>query len=109
MTTEDVEVGGTPIKARTPVYVVTGAANRDPTVFKDPDAFDIGRDPNDHLGLGEGIHFCIGAAPARVQGKVAVQMLLERFPRLRIAEGWKPEYSVQAFGRGLVSLPLRLD
>ncbi len=109
VTTEDVEIGGTPIKARTPVYVVTGAANRDPTVFKDPDAFDIGRDPNDHLGLGEGIHFCIGAAPARVQGKVAVQMLLERFPRLRIAEGWKPEYSVQAFGRGLVSLPLRLD
>src|SRR5271170_469455 len=91
VTTEDVEVGGTAIKARTPVYVVTGAANRDPAVFKDPDAFDITRDPNDHLGLGEGIHFCIGAAPARVQGKVAIQMLLERFPRLRIAEG-KPEY-----------------
>ena len=87
VTTEDVEVGGTPIKARTPVYVVTGAANRDPAVFKDPDTFDITRDPNDHLGLGEGIHFCIGAAPARVQGKVAVQMLLERFPRLRIARG----------------------
>ena len=109
VTTEDVEVAGMPIKARTPVYVVTGAANRDPAVFKDPDTFDITRDPNDHLGLGEGIHFCIGAAPARVQGKVAVQMLLERFPRLRIAEGWKPRYAVQAFGRGLVDLPLRLD
>ena len=109
VTTEDVEVEGTPIKARTPVYVVTGAANRDPAVFKDPDTFDITRDPNDHLGLGEGIHFCIGAAPARVQGKVAVQMLLERFPRLRIAEGWQPQYAVQAFGRGLVDLPLRLD
>ncbi|MGO9057713.1 MAG: cytochrome P450 [Candidatus Binataceae bacterium] len=109
VTTEDVEVAGMPIKGRTPVYVVTGAANRDPAVFKDPDTFDITRDPNDHLGLGEGIHFCIGAAPARMQGKVAVQMLLERFPRLRIAEGWKPQYAVQAFGRGLVDLPLRLD
>lgn len=109
VTTEDVEVGGTPIKARTPVYVVTGAANRDPAVFKDPDTFDITRDPNDHLGLGEGIHFCIGAAPARVQGRVAVQMVLERFARLRIAPGWQPQYAVQAFGRGLASLPLRID
>jgi cytochrome P450 len=109
VTTEDVEVGGTAIKARTPVYVVAGAANRDPEVFKEPDTFDITRDPNDHLGLGEGIHFCIGAAPARVQGKVAVQMVLERFPRLRIADGWKPQYAVQAFGRGLTSLRLRID
>jgi len=109
VTTEDVVVGGTPIAARTPVYVVTGAANRDPAVFKDPDTFDITRNPNDHLGLGEGVHFCIGAAPARVQGKVAVQMMLERFPRLRIAAGWRPQYTVQAFGRGLTSLPLRID
>ena len=109
VTSEDVEVGGTSIKARTPVYVVSGAANRDPDVFKDPDSFDITRHPNDHLGLGEGIHFCIGAAPARAQGKVAIQMVLERFPRLRIAPGWRPQYAVQAFGRGLTSLPLRLE
>jgi pimeloyl-[acyl-carrier protein] synthase len=109
VTTEDVEVGGTPIKARTPVYVVTGAANRDPEAFNDPDNFDIMRDPNDHLGLGEGIHYCIGATPARTQGKIAVQTVLERFPRLRIAEGFKPEYEVQAFGRGLVSLPLLIE
>jgi cytochrome P450 len=109
VTTEDAEVGGTQIKARTPVYAVTGAANRDPAVFKDPDTFDITRNPNDHLGLGEGVHFCIGAAPARVQGKVAVQMILERFPRLSIAPGWRPQYTVQAFGRGLTSLPLRID
>jgi pimeloyl-[acyl-carrier protein] synthase len=109
VTTEDVEVGGTPMAARTPVYVVTGAANRDPAVFKDPDTFDITRDPNDHLGLGEGVHFCIGAAPARAQGKVAIQMVLERFPRLRIAQGWRPQFTVQAFGRGLASLPLRID
>jgi pimeloyl-[acyl-carrier protein] synthase len=108
VTIEDVEIGGSSIPARTPVYVVTGAANRDPAVFKDPDKFDLTRDPNDHLGFGEGVHFCIGAAPARVQGKIAVQMVLERFPHLGIAQGWRPEYTVQAFGRGLKSLPLSL-
>jgi cytochrome P450 len=108
VTTEDVEVGGTSIPARTPVYVVTGAANRDPAVFKDPDELDITRDPNDHLGFGEGVHFCIGAAPARLQGKIAVQMVLERFPHLSIDQKWRPEYTVQAFGRGLKSLPLSL-
>jgi cytochrome P450 len=109
VTTEEVEVGGTSIPARTPVYVVTGAANRDPAAFADPDRFDITRDPNDHLGFGEGVHFCIGAAPARLQGKIAVQMVLEHFPRLSIASGWRPQYTVQAFGRGLTSLPLRLE
>jgi cytochrome P450 len=109
VTTEDVDLDGTPIKARTPVYVVLGAANRDPAAFKDPDRFDIMREPNDHLGLGEGIHFCVGAAPARVQAKVAVQMLLERFPGLRLPEGWMPRYSGGAFGRGLAELPIRLD
>ena len=109
VTTEDVEVGGTRIPARTPIYVVTGAANRDPAMFRDPDQFDIMRDPNDHLGLGEGVHFCIGAAPARLQGKIAIQMVLERFPKASIAAGWRPQYTVQAFGRGLTSLPLRLE
>ena len=91
------------------MHVVLGAANRDPAVFQDPDRFDIMREPNDHLGLGEGIHFCVGAAPARVQAKVAVQMLLERFPHLRLLDGWMPRYSGGAFGRGLAELPMRLD
>jgi cytochrome P450 len=109
VTTEDVDVGGTLIKARTPVYVVLGAANRDPAAFDEPDRFDIMRAPNDHLGLGEGIHFCVGAAPARVQAKVAVQMLLERFPHLRLPDGWMPRYTGGAFGRGVAELPIRLD
>ena len=109
VTTEDVEVGGTLIKARTPVHVVLGAANRDPAAFREPDRFDIMREPNDHLGLGEGIHFCVGTAAARVQVKVAVQMLLERFGHLRLLDGWMPRYSGGAFGRGLAELPMRLD
>ena len=109
VTTEDVNIGGTLIKGRTPVHVVLGAANRDPAAFQEPDRFDIMREPNDHLGLGEGIHFCVGAAPARVQAKVAVQMLLERFPRLRLLDGWMPRYAGGSFGRGLAELPMRLD
>jgi cytochrome P450 len=108
-TTEDVEVGGVPIKARTPVYVVLGAANRDPAAFKDPDVFDITREPNDHLGFGEGVHFCIGAAPARVQGKVALQTILRHYPHMRLVEGWQPRYRGTAFDRGLVDLPVRVD
>lgn len=108
-TTADVEVGGTAIKARTPVYVVLGAANRDPAAFKDADVFDITREPNDHLGFGEGVHYCIGAAPARVQAKVALQVILERYPRMRLAGGWQPFYRGTAFDRGLAQLPVRVD
>jgi cytochrome P450 len=108
-TTTEVEVGGTAIKARTPVYVVLGAANRDPAAFQNPEVFDITREPNDHLGFGEGVHFCIGAAPARVGAKVALQNLLQRYPRMRLADGWQPLYRGTAFDRGLVRLPVRVD
>jgi cytochrome P450 len=108
-TTQDVEVGGVAIKARTPVYLVLGAANRDPAAFSDPDTFDITREPNDHLGFGEGVHFCIGAAPARVQAKLALEMILERYPRMRLVEGWRPSYRGTAFDRGLTRLPVRVD
>jgi pimeloyl-[acyl-carrier protein] synthase len=108
-TTEAVEVGGIAIKARTPVYLVLGAANRDPAASSNPDTFDIARDPNDHLGFGEGVHFCIGAAPARVQARLALEMILERYPRMRLVEGWQPSYRGTAFDRGLTRLPVRVD
>ncbi|HKD67648.1 MAG TPA: cytochrome P450 [Candidatus Binataceae bacterium] len=108
-TTEDVEIGGMAIKARTPVYLVLGAANRDPAAFNDPDVFDITRDPNDHLGFGEGVHFCVGAAPARVQARIAIEMTLQRYPRMRLADGWRPSYRGTAFDRGLTHLPVRVD
>ena len=108
-TTVDVEVGGTAIKARTPVYVVLGAANRDPAAFENPDLFDITRDSNDHLGFGEGVHFCVGAAPARVGAKVALQTILARYPRMRLAQGWQPFYCGTAFDRGLAQLTVRVD
>ena len=57
-----VDIGGTRIR-RAPLYVVLGAANLDPAAFTEPLLFDLTREPNDHLGFGEGVHFCVGAAP----------------------------------------------
>jgi cytochrome P450 len=105
----EVEIAGLHIPARTPVCVVIGAANRDPRKFANPDEFDITRDHGDHIGFGEGIHFCVGASPARVEARVALQRVLQRFPRVRIADGWTPEYNGNAFGRGLATLPLVVE
>ncbi len=105
----DTELAGVKIPARTPVYVVLGAGNYDPAKFKDPESFDIRRTPNDHLSFGEGIHFCIGAAPARLQGRVMLGEMLRRFPRLRLAPDFVPRYTGSVFSRGLKELRVRVD
>ena len=107
---QDSEIGGVRIPAGMAVYVIMGAANRDPAQFPNPDTFDITRNPNDHLSFGEGIHFCIGAAPARIQGRLALNILLDRFPRLRLADpDWQPVFKGSSMARGLTALPLRID
>jgi len=107
--TNDTELAGVRIPAGTPVYVVLGAGNYDPAKFKDPESFDIRRHPNDHLSFGEGIHFCIGAAPARLQGRGILGEMLRRFPRLRLAPDFVPRYAGSVFSRGLRELRLRVD
>jgi cytochrome P450 len=79
----DTTVHGEPIAAGELVLLVLAAANRDPKVFADPSAFDVRR-PNarDHVAFSSGIHFCLGAALARMEGEVALQALFERFPEL---------------------------
>jgi cytochrome P450 len=106
---EDVAFGGVNIAAGTPVYVVIGAANRDPAQFADPDRFDIRRDPNDHLSFGEGIHFCLGAAPARLQTRLVVTAMLERYPRLHLSPQCTPAYRGTPMSRGISELRLLLD
>ena len=72
------------------VVILVGGANRDPQVFDDPDRFDLDRDRHDHLAFSGGIHFCIGAALARLEASIAVQALAMRFPELRAVRRARP-------------------
>jgi len=109
-TTGPVQLGGTEIPAKTIALMIVAAANRDPAQFEDPEKFDIARNPNDHIALGEGIHFCIGAPLARMEARIAFEATLARFPRLRLKDpAVKPVYKGSYFLRGLESLPLAID
>ncbi|WP_397544972.1 cytochrome P450 [Saccharopolyspora pogona] len=77
------EIGGRRVPADQVLSVWLSAANRDARQFADPDVFDPGRDPDPHLGFGRGIHFCLGAPLARLEGRIAMNILLDRFPQLR--------------------------
>ncbi|GGS07194.1 cytochrome P450 [Streptomyces aureoverticillatus] len=83
VTTTDVEIAGQRIPKDRLVGVRIGAANRDKRVFERPHTFDPDRGPNPHIGFGRGIHFCIGAPLARLEGRIALDILLDRFPVLR--------------------------
>jgi cytochrome P450 len=109
-TKEDINLGGTDLPAKQGCFIILAAANRDPAQFDDPDRFDITREPRDHFAFGEGIHFCIGAPLARMEGAIAIGAMLERFPRLRLKDpAMKPAYKGSYFLRGLESLPLAID
>jgi len=103
---EDLELGGRQIRAGDKVVVGVGAANRDPTVFDEPDELRLDRQPNPHLAFGDGIHFCLGATLARAQGCIAIPRLLECFPNLQMdvdALHWRRNIVV----RGLQHLRVR--
>ncbi|MCW7983826.1 cytochrome P450 [Streptomyces platensis subsp. clarensis] len=95
--TEDVEVGGTLVRAGTPVLVAVGAANRDALRFGTPGTLDIARTGNQHLGFGHGVHHCLGAPLARLELQEAIGALITRFPELRLAGDvvWKSEMLVR--------------
>ena len=104
---EDVEIGGAPIRRGDLLTVVVASANRDPDEFPDPETLDLRRDPNRHLSLGQGIHFCLGAPLARLEGRVALERLFARFPSLRLARPQDPpEWRRLLPLRGLESLPV---
>jgi cytochrome P450 len=104
---EDHERGGHKLRAGERVYLGVAGANRDPAVFPDPDRFDITRDPNPHLGFGLGLHFCLGAPLARVETRIAVGRLLERFPALRLETDQLSRASA-IVGGGFSSVPVLL-
>ena len=82
---EDLELFGQPIKTGEMVLASLLAANRDPEQFENPDTFDITRTPNRHIAFGSGIHYCLGAPLARMEGAIAINALLRRLPDLQLA------------------------
>ncbi|ETK32816.1 cytochrome P450 [Microbispora sp. ATCC PTA-5024] len=100
-------VDKTTIEAGEHIVVITGAANRDPRAFSEPDLLDLTRSPNPHLTFSHGIHFCLGAALARLEGEIAFPALMRRFPSIRLAgpATRRPSHAL----RGYDKIPLTVD
>ena len=102
--TADVEVAGQLVRSGQRIACLMGSANRDAAVFADADVFDVGRDPNPHVGFGMGLHFCLGAPLARLELQISIRALLDRFPELRLA-GESPRRPTWVL-RGYQSIPV---
>ncbi|MFI8006040.1 cytochrome P450 [Streptomyces sp. NPDC086010] len=107
-TREPVPVGPVVIPKGEAVLVALGSGDRDPGRYPDPDTFDIRRAAQGHLAFGHGIHFCLGAPLARMEGRIAIAALLERCPGLaRDPEGGEPDWLPGLLLRGVRRLPVR--
>jgi len=106
LTNSGVELSGQHIPANELLMVWLAAANRDEVAFPEPDAFDPARDPNNHLSFGRGVHFCLGAPLARLEGRIALNILLDRFPRLRTDPQDGPTFKTIPIMTGIDKLPL---
>ncbi len=107
-TLQEVTIRDVTIPQDSSIYLLIGAANRDPAKFPDPERLDINRQPTRTLGFGYGIHYCLGAALARLESQVAFETILRRLPSLRMTvetPAFRPNYSL----RGLESLPVAFD
>jgi len=102
---EDVTIGGRTIARGEMVMPFIGAADRDPVQFPEPDRLDIGRADNRHIAFGWGIHFCLGAPLARIEGQIAINTLIKKWPKLALATD-RPEYRQSLTLRGLKALPV---
>lgn len=101
----DLDLDGEEVRAGDRIFLVTAAANRDPEVFPDPDRFDLGRGRTPHLGFGHGVHFCIGAALARLVAGSAIGALVHRCPDLKL-DGTDHEWQSSLLNRSLTALPV---
>jgi cytochrome P450 len=105
VTNADVEVGGVTIPAKESVVILLGAANRDPAQYADPDRLDVARQNVRPLSFGGGIHFCLGAQLARLEGELVFAALVRRMPNLELPEKDKPAWRRSFTLRGLTKLP----
>jgi cytochrome P450 len=105
VTATEVELGGVTIPAGQRLFLLFGSANRDGAVFADPDAFDpLRSNKEQHLSFGRGVHFCIGAALARLEMRFVLATLARRSPGLHLAPSFEPRYAPNLMHRALVSL-----
>jgi cytochrome P450 len=102
---EDVEMRGKVLRKNERVRWFISSANRDPDAFPEPERFDIARHPNQHVAFGSGVHHCLGATLARVEGQEVFKALAERFPKLRVTTD-ELEYQPSITFRSLKSLPV---
>jgi cytochrome P450 len=103
--TADTSVGGAPVAAGESLLLSYPSANRDEEVFRDPFRFDAGRDPNKHLAFGFGVHYCLGAALARIETRALFAELLPRLESVELTG--RPEWVATTFVGGLKRLPIR--
>ena len=104
---DDVDIDGRRIRAGQRVLCAIGAANRDPSVFTNPNALDIGRREKSHIAFGRGIHHCLGAPLAILEGRVAFSALLERFPSMNLVS--EPRFREQVVLRGVEELWVEME
>jgi cytochrome P450 len=105
LASQDIEVRGKVMEKNDRIRWFISSANRDPNVFADPEKFDITRQPNPHVAFGNGVHHCLGATLARVEGQEVFKALAERFPDLQVATE-QLDYQPSVTFRSLKSLPV---
>ena len=103
---DDCEMHGVRLRRGEPAVLALGAANRDPEAFDEPDRLDVTRSRSSNISFGRGIHHCLGAPLARLEARVALEVLLERYASLRLI-GKRPDFRRAVVLRGLGSLPVR--
>ena len=108
-TKQEVEMHGQVIPSGKLVLIMLGSANRDPRQFRDPNQFDISRDPNPHLAFGHGIHFCLGAVLSRLEARIALSDILQRVRGIELASNqpWEPRKALHVHGP--TRLPIRFE
>jgi cytochrome P450 len=103
----DVEMHGKTLREGDRAFLLIGSANRDPRVFSNPDAFDIDRDTSEMLSFGRGVHFCLGASLARLEGRVGLEEFISAVPKFEIdMDNLVRVHSINV--RGFASMPVRI-
>lgn len=106
----DMEFGGKTLRAGSRLYVMLVAVNRDPAAFQNPDTIDVRRNPNRHLAFGKGLHFCLGAPLAKLEMRMALKRIVERYDRVEVLAALEDlEWHNSLVARGPRSLPVRFS